>query len=115
MQQWPSKEQLTDYLEVAYQGDFGAYGYDLLEAFEQLDEYELQQHIVALWDTMPLFIDGPDWIPISQKERQRVIHSSIQQRKIVDNIKSIEKKATTEHKPELTLWQKLLMLLSPPR
>ncbi|CCQ11220.1 hypothetical protein PALB_20970 [Pseudoalteromonas luteoviolacea B = ATCC 29581] len=112
---WPNKEQLAHYLNVDYKGEFGAYGDDLLEAFEQLDEYDLQQHILALWVIMPLFDDESDWALVSQKERQRVIHSSIQQRKIADNIKSIKKKATTEHKPELTLWQKLLMLLSPPR
>ncbi len=112
---WPNKEQLAYYLNVEYQGEYGAYGDDLLESFDQLDDYEIQQHILALWDIMPLFVDEPDWIPVSQKERQRVIHASIQQRKIADNVKSIEKKATTEHKPELTLWEKLLMLLSPPR
>lgn len=111
---WPNKEQLAHCFNVDYKGEFGAYGDDLLEAFEQLDEYELQQHILALWNIMPLFVDEQDWIPVSQKERQHVIHANIQHQKIADNIKSIEKKATTEQKPELTLWQKLLMLLSPP-
>ncbi|MDI4653812.1 MULTISPECIES: hypothetical protein [Pseudoalteromonas] len=87
---WPNKEQLAHYLNVEYQGEFGAYGDDLLESFNQLDDYEIQQHILALWEIMPLFVDESDWIPISQKERQRVIHASIQQRKISDNIKSIE-------------------------
>ncbi|MEJ6531751.1 hypothetical protein [Pseudoalteromonas lipolytica] len=113
MKSWPSKEELAHYLNVDYKGEFGAYGDDLLESFEHLDEYELQQHILALWNIMPLFDYEQDWIPVSQKERQHVIHASIQHWKIADNIKLIEKRFTTEQKPLLTLWQKLLMLLSP--
>ena len=90
MKSWPNKEQLAHYFNVDYKGEFGAYGDDLLEAFEQLDEYELQQHILALWDIMSLFAEETDWVPVSKKERQRIVHASIQDRKIADNMKYIK-------------------------
>jgi hypothetical protein len=113
MQHWPNKEQLHNYLYDIHKGEFGAYGDDLLEAFDDLEQYEVSEYLNAIIDTMSLFVDDPYYISASKIERNKVIYKNIQNRKYSVNCSYIERnKEYKQKKCSDSILRKLLVCIS---